>query len=136
MEKENIHVNITPYEVPVPDSYDEKEVYAFYGLTMYAAQCLEKGLVHLAFSYLLSEKEILTRDEWDNLFADVNKKTFGRLLNIISKTLSAPQSVFDDLKEALNKRNWLAHDYFFEFMKNATANRLYIKYIRKGTDMG
>ena len=94
MEKENIHVNITPYEVPVPDSYDEKEVYAFYGLTMYAAQCLEKGLVHLAFSYLLSEKEILTRDEWDNLFADVNKKTFGRLLNIISKTLSAPQSLY------------------------------------------
>ena len=81
---------------------------------MYVAQCLEKGLVHLAFSYLLSDREILTKDQWDKLFAEVNKKTFGRLLKVVSKTLSAPQSVFNELEVALEKRNWLAHDYFFE----------------------
>jgi hypothetical protein len=114
MNKENIYPNIEPHEVPEPESYDEKEVYAFFGLTSYSAQCLEKSLVNLAFTYHLSEKGILNQGEWDLLFESINKNTFGRLLNIVKNQFSISSIILAELSEALKKRNWLAHDFFYD----------------------
>ena len=114
MDRDNIHIKIEPKEIPNPESFEEKEVYAFFGLASYSAQCLEKALVNLAFTYSLSDKNIATPEEWDNLFKDINKKTFGRLLGLVKKELSTSDKVLADLQNALDKRNWLAHDYFFD----------------------
>jgi hypothetical protein len=114
MDRDNIHIKIEPKEIPKPESFEQKEVYAFFGLTSYSAQCLEKALVNLAFTYSLSDKNIATPEEWDNLFKDINKKTFGRLLGLVKKELSTSDEVLADLQNALDKRNWLAHDYFFD----------------------
>ncbi|MFC3034375.1 hypothetical protein ACFOEE_17855 [Pseudoalteromonas fenneropenaei] len=114
MVRDNTYIKIKPKEVPEPESLDEKEVYAFFGLASYTAQCLEKALVNLAFTYSLTDKNIVTQEDWDALFEDVNKKTFGRLLGMVKKDLSTSDEVLEELKQALDKRNWLAHDYFFD----------------------
>jgi hypothetical protein len=114
MNRESIYLNIEPHDVPEPESYDEKETYAFFGLASYSAQCLEKSLVNLAFTYNLSKKEILNIDEWDCLFENINKNTFGRLLNIIKDQFSISEIIIAELSMALKKRNWLAHDFFYD----------------------
>jgi len=123
MNKENIYLNIEPYEVPDPESYDEKELYAFFGLASYSTQCLEKSLVNLAFTYNLSKKEILNIDEWDKLFEGINKSTFGKLLNIIKNQFSISEIIVVELSTALKKRNWLAHDFFYDYAAEFTSEK-------------
>lgn len=110
----NKHIRIEPYEVPRPESLDEKEVYAFFGLASYSAQCLEKALVSLAFTYHLSNKDILTIGQWDELFSQVNKRTFGALLRVVKEEFSIDESMIEKLNKALSQRNWLAHDFFYD----------------------
>lgn len=114
MDCDNIYIKIEPKQTPEPESFDQKEVYAFFGLTSYSAQCLEKALVNLAFTYSLTDKNIVTQEEWDALFADINKNTFGRLLGMVKKELSTSDEVLAELKQTLDRRNWLAHDYLFD----------------------
>lgn len=47
---------------PIPDieSGDEKEVFAFYGLASFNAQCAEKALVNFAMRYKLLDESALT----------------------------------------------------------------------------
>jgi hypothetical protein len=117
MEQEKVYLAIESREIPKPESFEQKEVYAFFGLASYAAQCLEKSLVNLAFTYHISEKEILSENEWDLLFDNINKNTFGKLLNIVKEQFSISEIILNKLLKSLKKRNWLAHDYFFD---NAT----------------
>lgn len=114
MEQEKIYLAIEPHEIPEPESFDQKEVYAFFGLASYSAQCLEKSLVNLAFTYHISEKEILNEHEWEVLFENINKNTFGKLLNITKEQFSISEIILNELLKSLKKRNWLAHDFFFD----------------------
>ncbi|XQU09822.1 hypothetical protein P4544_09245 [Halomonas sp. LY9] len=107
-------IRIKKYVVPSPENSSEKEVYAFFGLASYTAQSLEKGLVTLAFSYSLSKRTILSEDAWGDLFSQVNRKTFGALLKLVKSETSIDQSMVSELDNCLSKRNWLAHDYFYD----------------------
>lgn len=102
--------------IPVPemDVADVKEVYTFFGLASYAGQCLEKGLVNFAMAYQLLEPKALTQDEWLELYESLNKRTFGQLLKAVKKRAEIPEPLMSNLEEALIKRNWLAHDFFYD----------------------
>ena len=135
MVRENTYIKIKPKEVPEPESFDEKEVYAFFGLASYAAQCLEKALVNLAFTYTLTDKNIVSQEEWDALFEGINKNTFGRLLGMVKKELSTSDEVLVELKKALDKRNWLAHDYFFDSIGEFHTKSGRMKMIKELTEL-
>jgi hypothetical protein len=102
--------------IPIPEmeNADLKEVYTFFGLASYSGQCLEKGLVNFAMAYQLLESSALTQDEWLELYNSLNKRTFGQLFKSVKKRAEVPEPLLSNLDRALIKRNWLAHDFFYD----------------------
>ncbi len=91
-----------------------KEVYAYFGLAMYRAQCLERQLaIVLATRYGPGPTKI-TNVEYDGLLESLFSKTMGRLVRDIGEVAKLSEREEEQLREALNKRNWLAHRYFWE----------------------
>jgi RecB family exonuclease len=54
----------------------------------------------------------LTLSEYDALFEEHDKKTLGQLLKRARTAVAIPTEVDALLEDALEKRNWLAHQYF------------------------
>ena len=103
--------------------YDEgehvKEVYARFGLALYGAQVLEHGLVNaLLMMDLIPTRrhEARSEEEWGkqvDAFVDRHfEETMGRLLKKLARVTETPRDLGSLLREALEKRNWLAHHFF------------------------
>ncbi|EKY4197772.1 hypothetical protein QNE44_004860 [Vibrio harveyi] len=106
--------------VPELESGDEKEVFAFYGLASFNAQCAEKALVNFVMGYKLVDDSALTEEQWLELYERLNSNTFGRLLGHIKKRVELPDALVTHLDSALQKRNWLAHDFFYDYAVHMT----------------
>lgn len=98
-----------------------KEVYARFGLALYHAQVLEHGLVNaLVVLDLIPSSRHLARskDEWglqvDNFMDRQFEKTMGRMIAALRSVATVPEDLEALLRRALQKRNWLAHDFFRE----------------------
>lgn len=96
------------------DGTDVKTTYAHFGLTYYRACVLEHQVVNmLAFSKLLeaeAEAKRLLNDPWDEHF----KETLGRLVRRFTQQAGGDQQLIDDLTEAVQLRNHLAHAFWRE----------------------
>lgn len=91
-----------------------KTVYATFGLAFYYAQCVERSLsILLATKYGPGPTKI-TRTQYDELLQKLFSKTFGGLAKHLRETVGTPEEFEDTLTEAIDKRNWLAHHYFWE----------------------
>lgn len=101
-------------ELPEAENSEAKEVFAFFGLASYHAQVCEKGLVNMAV-ILQARGSKLTTDLWDGLFGQFDPRTFGQLLHEIKKKLTINEEDEALLREALKKRNWIAHQFFADF---------------------
>jgi hypothetical protein len=101
-------------EIPYPDASDPKEIYAFFGLTMYTAQVFEKGLLNLVVVCKMIGKQGATRQDFDDFFETFDRKTLGQLLNVARSQIDFDESIDDKLNAALKKRNFLAHQYFWD----------------------
>jgi hypothetical protein len=103
-----------------PDDEDHvKEVYARFGLAVYCAQVLEHGLVNaLVILDLIPNRRHLatSREQWGadvDAFMDRNfEVTMGRLLRKLHQVTQVPPNLEEQLKKALEDRNWLVHGYF------------------------
>ncbi|MDT0206298.1 MULTISPECIES: hypothetical protein [Serratia] len=98
-----------------------KEVYAYFGLAMYRAQCVEQSIIQLLIFFDFFKEKIpkfTTNDEWENDFDQFDKflseKTMGQLLGLIKKLGVLNEDIKNTLSIALKKRNWLAHSYFVD----------------------
>ena len=97
-----------------PESEHIKEVYAYFGLAMYHAQCLEKQLVMILATKYGPGPTRITRTEFDSIFEELDSRTLGQLVSEI-KNLKALSNEEEKLvKRALETRNWLAHRCFWE----------------------
>jgi hypothetical protein len=99
-----------------------KTVYAHYGLAAYQAQCVERQLaILLATAYGPGIRKI-TASQYDDLLGSFFKKTLGGLIAHLRKSVNVSPDFEATLNEALKKRNWLVHHYFWEraghFMTN------------------
>ncbi|MBV1787624.1 hypothetical protein KQ940_06105 [Marinobacterium sp. D7] len=103
------------------ESEHVKEVYAHFGLAMFLAQCVEQSLIQLLFFYEFFPKNIkekihedpgLWAKEYDKYDDLVSSKTMGSLLGAVRKLDVLTELQVEELKTALEKRNWLAHSYF------------------------
>ncbi len=106
-------IEVNHERIPEAESYESKEVYAFYGLAAYCGQLLEKGLVNL-MSTLRTEGVSITREQFDKIFASYDRLTLGVLLRDARKMIDIPLQTDQILAEALEKRNFLVHHYFFQ----------------------
>ena len=96
------------------DPEQTREVFARFGLAMYQAQCLERQLaIILATKYGPGPFNV-SRTEFDNIFENLFSKSFGQLVSNITKLSALSQDEEEQLKKALERRNWLAHRYFWE----------------------
>jgi hypothetical protein len=96
-----------------------KEVYARFGLAIYCAQVLEHGIVNaLIVLDLIPSRRHLARspEEWGTTVDESTSRhfesTMGRLVRDLQSSSAVPSDLEGLLRDALTKRNWLAHDFF------------------------
>ena len=96
------------------ESEQNENVFAHFGLAMFQAQCLERQLaIILATKYEPGPTNI-SRTELDDIFDDLFSRTLGQLVEEIGRLAELTEDEEERLQEALSKRNWLAHRYFWE----------------------
>lgn len=112
-----------------------KEVYARFGLAMYFAQVLEHGIVNalVIIDLIPSRRHLVrSREEWastvDEFMSHHFESTMGRLIRDLRSVTTVPGDLEQLLRDALQKRNWLAHDFFrersLEFMTTSGRDRM------------
>src|SRR5438034_1310074 len=96
-----------------PDSEQIREVYAQYGLAMYQAQCVERCIAML-LSLMQAHPRTTTRAVYSELIDRLFASTIGTLVHQIAVSAGTAPDLHTRLKDALAKRNWLAHNYFWD----------------------
>ena len=91
-----------------------REVYARHGLTAYNSQLFERGLGMFLFHVIQMQQLSWSKEELNSLFSDISKKTLGYLLNELKKKTKLEPDLETKLKEAVDKRNYLTHHFFYE----------------------
>jgi len=101
-----------PRAIPEPESTDEKEVFAFFGLCSYCAQVLEGGLINLAVVLHSRGLTSVTWQEIEAAFERIERKTFGQLMNDVRRRVTVSAAIEAALEAALRDRNYLAHRFW------------------------
>jgi hypothetical protein len=105
------------------DDKDEhvKNVYAHFGLAMYSAQVLEHGLANTMMCAELLPRRAgkpvpkkAWEAEFDAFMNEQYQQTLGRLIRALKNATSVPPDLEGLLAAALEKRNYLTHQYFRE----------------------
>jgi hypothetical protein len=101
------------------ESEQVRDVYAYYGLAMYWAQCLEQAIFqHLLFfdHFPKALANYTTPEDWAKDFDRYEERelgqTMGKLIRRLREVGQPTEAVELLLKETLKSRNWLAHGYF------------------------
>jgi hypothetical protein len=89
-----------------------KEVYARFGLAYYESECLYRGLCNLYTFATFDSKQDITGPRIEEKFAYAFSKPLGIILHAIEDHL--PESLYEQLQSALDKRNFLAHHFWFK----------------------
>ena len=91
-----------------------REVYARFGLAMYSAQCLERELALILAARYGPDPTRISEREFDVILEALFSKTFGHLVGEVEEAAALSEEEKEQLQTALNKRNWLAHGYFWD----------------------
>ena len=91
-----------------------KDVFAWYGSVAYAAQCFEVELSILLLARERLERPNSTPEELDRLDEILSRKTLGQLMNEVKKRFWIHPEFEALLGKYLQKRNYIAHRFFFE----------------------
>jgi hypothetical protein len=93
-----------------PESQQIRDSFAYFGLAVFRAQCLERQLVILLATSLNPEFLRTVSEERDTYFDKHSQKTLGELISSLRQAITLPSSLEGRLCRALVLRNWLAHD--------------------------
>jgi hypothetical protein len=111
-------------------SIEMREVYAHAGLALYLAQCLEHEIVNsLGLAEIVriwqtnrpqSGGELAAyRTRVDEIWDENYERTLGQLMNLLRKSnIAIPVNLDSLLRESLQVRNRLVHEYFRERAKD------------------
>ena len=103
------------------DARQRREVFARFGLAIYYAQCLEQQIgMMLASMYNREFLEVQPKDR-DGLFEREIAKTLGRMARDLETRAGISQALNERLCRAVEIRNWLAHDYFYQRMSEINS---------------
>jgi len=96
------------------ESHHIREVYAEYGFAMYRAQCLERGIAIFLTVVCGEPPPDRTRSMYQKELESRFTQTLGGLIKELGKAAKVPPGFEIDIQDALKKRNWLAHDCFWD----------------------
>jgi hypothetical protein len=91
-----------------------RDVYAHFGLALYIAQVLEHALVNAMVAGQLPGPARMTRQQIDDFMETQFDEPLGRLIQNLRRHVHVPEELNQNLRQALNTRNRLAHRYFRE----------------------
>jgi hypothetical protein len=89
-----------------------KEVFAWFGSSAYAAQCLEMELLILLLCVERLRTPSLTGEELEEIDCKLSKRTLGQLLGELRSRLVLHPDFERLLNSYLARRNYLAHRFF------------------------
>jgi hypothetical protein len=89
-----------------------KEVYARFGLAYYLSECLHRELANGLVMLTFSDPAHITRPRLEEKFAHAFSMTFGQIVQDLAPLL--PTNTLQRLHLALQKRNFLAHHFWYE----------------------
>jgi hypothetical protein len=95
-----------------PTSDDVKEVYARFGLAYYQAEVLYRGLCNLYCASQVPPTGPVTRHRVEEHLRTAFEMTLGQLLPRLQTILPPP--LFERLAVALERRNFIAHHFWYE----------------------
>ena len=95
-----------------PEDEQCREVYAHFGVAAYFAQCFEKFLSNFLLLHARATKSDRAVEDIDALEEFFHKKTLGKLLKDVSAVVGHNSSSEQLVRDALEKRNLLMHQYF------------------------
>ena len=99
------------------ESEQIQEVFAHFGLAMLQTQALERQLAVILVTKNGPSPNRMTECEYDISLEDLFSKTLGRLVKKVETVGQLSEDEQEQLQEALKKRNWLVHRYFWERAK-------------------
>ena len=102
------------------DEEARKDLFAWYGAAMYAAQLFEVELVTLLLALKRLRDPNTQPHEYDHLDNLLSRKTLGALLKELRKYCQITQEFENMLIGYRDSRNYLAHEFFY---KNANQMR-------------
>ena len=91
-----------------------KGIFAHYGLAMYQAQCVERALCILLASEKAPDLKSITKHDYDRVLNALFKHTLGGLIKKMRKDIEITDDFEKNVEKALERRNWLTHNYFWE----------------------
>lgn len=89
-----------------------KEAYARFGLAYYHSECLHKALCHIYALASFQDSKDITRPRVEEKLAYAYSLTLGQVKDEIEELI--PKELFSQLDEGVEKRNSLAHHFWFE----------------------
>ncbi len=97
-----------------------KIIYAYFGLAIFYSQSLELTLKNMLWSMRFINN--VDHKDLNSIIDEVefSKKTFGGLLQEIEIFYTIEKNIIKDLRDVLNQRNLLVHNYF-----NTNGQKLY-----------
>lgn len=94
-------------------SEEEWNIYAWFGFAMQEAQALEQMLLVIIVALDMKNGKCPPEENhWTGLYDKFGHLTLGQLLRHIRKHSVLSKSLEDNIKEAVNTRNKLAHAFF------------------------
>jgi hypothetical protein len=108
----NAPEHLPEFDIPMPESSEVKEVYAFFGLAAYWAQVLEQEVINFTVAVHMENRSHLNRRIVEDLWRSFEVKTFGAVLHAARRITSIPSDIDVLLGTALTMRNHLTHSFF------------------------
>ncbi|HYM46063.1 MAG TPA: hypothetical protein VES65_07880 [Solirubrobacteraceae bacterium] len=104
--------------------WEQREVYAKFGLAIYFCQCLESQVVNYVIALRGAAGSVTTRQEVDALFGELFGNTLGRNLRHAVRILGDDKILLDELEPVLRLRNELVHHWMRErALDQGTSNK-------------
>jgi hypothetical protein len=119
-----------------PSDEDVKEVYARFGLAYYQADVLHRGLCNLYCLSQLPPSGPVARPRVEEHLRTAFGSTLGQLLKRLTAIL--PPSLIPRLQVGLERRNFIAHHFWFErihLMPSMTGIEAMIDELSRDTDL-
>lgn len=106
------------------DEDETQAVYAYYGLASYAAQVFERGVIFLTvISRIYGKERYKSQEEFESAFTVQEKNTLGKLFKILKTRVEIDEELSKRIGEAISKRNWLIHGYFYDRAYEFTVSK-------------
>ena len=111
-----------PHELD-PENDHHREVFAHAGVALYMAQVLEHGLANVMLLARAGGAEFRTPEDYERVLDELLAPTMGRQIREALKIVSFSDAQIAALRDALQKRNFLVHEFFRERVTDfVTAN--------------